>query len=158
MKVPASYAGRFAPRTKSRCTHWIGGWVSPKCRSGRFGEDKNTLPVAGLIHILLLLLLLLLLIIFMQGVYNYIPETKHVSRVYNLAHILCLQYIIKSMLFPTILSGAFAKFRRATTSFDMFYLPICPSAWYNSAPARRICVKFDIWEFFENMSRKFTFY
>jgi hypothetical protein len=38
--------------------------------------------------ILLLLLLLLLFITFMQGVYNYIPETNRVSRVCNVAAIL----------------------------------------------------------------------
>ena len=36
---------------------------------------------------LLLLLLLLLLAAFMQGIYNYIPETNHVSRVYGVAAI-----------------------------------------------------------------------
>jgi hypothetical protein len=41
-------------------------------------------------HLMLLLLLLLLLFVitFMQGVYNCIPETNHVSRVHNIAAIL----------------------------------------------------------------------
>ena len=32
---------------------------------------------------------------------------------------------------------------------------VCPSAWNNSAPTGRIFMKFDIWRFFENMTRKF---
>jgi hypothetical protein len=34
------------------------------------------------------LLLLLLLITFMQGIYNYMPEINHISKVYNVAAIL----------------------------------------------------------------------
>jgi hypothetical protein len=38
---------------------------------------------------------------------------------------------------------------------------ICPSvhasAWYNSAPTGRIFMKFDMWVFFENLSRNFKF-
>jgi len=48
--------------------------------------------------------------------------------------------------------GAFAKLRKATINFVM---SVCPSAWNNSAPTGRVFVKFDIWVFFENMSRKF---
>jgi len=33
-----------------------------------------------------------------------------------------------------------------------------PSAWNNSAPTGRIFMKFDIWVFFENLSRKLKFY
>jgi hypothetical protein len=49
-------------------------------------------PEAG--RVLLLLLLLLLLLIFLQGNDNYIPETNHVSGVYNITVILCLQYVV----------------------------------------------------------------
>ena len=38
-------------------------------------------------------------IIFMQGIYNYIPETNYVSRVYSIAAILCLQFGLYVMLF-----------------------------------------------------------
>ena len=34
-------------------------------------------------------------------------------------------------------------------------LSVCPSAWKNSAPTGRIFMKFDIWLFFENLSREF---
>ena len=34
---------------------------------------------------------------------------------------------------------------------------VCPSAWNTSAPTGRSFMKFDIWGFFENLSRKFKF-
>jgi len=37
-------------------------------------------------------------------------------------------------------------------------LSVCLSAWNNSAPTGRIFLKFDIWVFFENRSRKFKFH
>ena len=37
-------------------------------------------------------------------------------------------------------------------------LCVCQSTWNNSAPTDRIFIKFHIWLFFENLSRKFTFY
>jgi hypothetical protein len=39
-----------------------------------------------------LLLVLLLFIIYMQGIYNYIPETSHVSVAYSVASVLYLQF------------------------------------------------------------------
>jgi len=44
--------------------------------------------------LLLLLLLLLYVTIFMQGIYNYMPEMNHVSRVYIVAAVLCLQIVV----------------------------------------------------------------
>jgi len=38
----------------------------------------------------------------MQGTYNYIPKTRHVSRAYNGAAFLWLQFIVAALLFPTI--------------------------------------------------------
>jgi hypothetical protein len=38
----------------------------------------------------------------MQGIYNYIPETNHVSTVYSIAAILYLQFMLHVMLFPKI--------------------------------------------------------
>jgi hypothetical protein len=38
----------------------------------------------------------------MQGTYNYIPKTRHISRVHNGAVFLWLQFIVDVMLFPTI--------------------------------------------------------
>ena len=41
----------------------------------------------------------MLVITFIQGVYNYIPETNHVSGVYNVAAALYLQSVLHVMLF-----------------------------------------------------------
>jgi len=38
-------------------------------------------------------------IVFMQGIYNYIPETNHVSRVYSVAAVLYLLSVLHVMLF-----------------------------------------------------------
>ena len=46
-----------------------------------------------------LLFIIILVIIFMQGIYNYIPETNHVSRVYSVAVVLCLLFVLHVMLF-----------------------------------------------------------
>jgi hypothetical protein len=48
----------------------------------------------------------------------------------------------------------FAKLWKATISFVM---SVCPSSLNNSAPIRRIFMKFDISTFFKNLSRKFKF-
>ena len=47
---------------------------------------------------LLLLLLLLFVATFMQGIYNYMPETNYVSRVYTVATVLYLQFVLNVML------------------------------------------------------------
>jgi hypothetical protein len=44
-------------------------------------------------------IVIILVITFMQGIYNYIPETNHVSRVCNVAAILYLQFMLHVMLF-----------------------------------------------------------
>ena len=49
--------------------------------------------VVVVVVVFLLLMLLMMIILFsirMQGIYNYIPEANHVSRVYSFAGILCL--------------------------------------------------------------------
>ena len=38
-------------------------------------------------------------IIFVQDIYNYIPRTNHVSRVYSVAAVLYLQFVIHVVLF-----------------------------------------------------------
>ena len=35
----------------------------------------------------------------MQGIYNYIPETQHVSRVYRIVAVLYLQFVLHVVLF-----------------------------------------------------------
>ena len=55
-----------------------------------------------LVLLLLLLLLLLIVITFMQGIYSYIPETNHVSRVFSVTAILYLQFMLNVMLYPML--------------------------------------------------------
>jgi len=50
--------------------------------------------------------------------------------------------------------GAFAEVRKATVTFVM---SVRPSARNNSAPTERTSIKFDVWVFFENLSRKLKF-
>ena len=38
----------------------------------------------------------------MQGIDNYAPETNHVSRVYSVAAVLYLQFVLHIMLFHTL--------------------------------------------------------
>jgi len=57
----------------------------------------------------------------------------------------------------------FAKLREATISFVMsaymsVRLSTLPHVLNNSAPTRRIFMKFDIWSFFKNISRNFKFH
>jgi hypothetical protein len=47
-------------------------------------------------------LLLLSLVTFMQCIYSYVPDTNHVYRVYSVAAILLLQFMVHVMLFPMI--------------------------------------------------------
>jgi len=63
------------------------------------------------------------------------------------------RWLIFSKIFRFL--RAFAELRKATLSFVM---SVRPSAWNNSTPTGRAVLKFDIWAFFENMSRKFKFH
>jgi hypothetical protein len=49
--------------------------------------------------IIMIIIIIILVITFMQGIYNYIPETNHVSRVYSVAFVLYLQSVLHVMLF-----------------------------------------------------------
>jgi hypothetical protein len=46
-----------------------------------------------------LIIIIILVITFMQGIYNYIPETNQVSRVYSVAAVLYLHFVLHVMLF-----------------------------------------------------------
>ena len=55
--------------------------------------------------------------------------------------------------------GLFLRRVRSIAKSDYsFVMPVRPSSWNNSAPTGRILMKFDIWVFFENLSRKFKFH
>ena len=48
-----------------------------------------------------IIIIIILVITFMQGIYNYIPQTNHVSTVYSDAAVLYLQFALHVMLFRT---------------------------------------------------------
>jgi len=63
----------------------------------------------------------------------------------------------------SILQGPMSSFYARSQSCEKWLLAssclsVRPSAWNNSAPTRRIFMKFNIWVFFENLSRKFQFH
>ena len=64
--------------------------------------------------LLLLLLLLSLFITFMQDIYYYIPETNLVSRVYSVAVVLYLQFVLHVILFRP--SNMFCTFTLALSA------------------------------------------
>jgi membrane-associated HD superfamily phosphohydrolase len=43
--------------------------------------------------------IIIIIITFIQGIYNYMPETNHVSRIYSVAAVLYLQFLLHVMLF-----------------------------------------------------------
>jgi len=45
------------------------------------------------------IIIITLVTTFMQGIYNHIPETNCVSRVYSVAAVLYLQFVLYVMLF-----------------------------------------------------------
>ena len=59
--------------------------------------EKKTIILLRII--LIFIIIIILVIAFMQGICKYIPETNHVSRVYSVAAVLYLQFVLQVMLF-----------------------------------------------------------
>ena len=59
---------------------------------------SNTLVFTSYMFIIIIIIIILV-ITFMQAIYNYIPETNHVSTVYSVAAVLYLQFVLHVMLF-----------------------------------------------------------
>jgi len=49
--------------------------------------------------IIIIIIIIILVITFMLGIYKYIRETNHVSRVQSVAAVLYLQFVLHVMLF-----------------------------------------------------------
>ena len=64
-------------------------------------------------------------------------------------------HIVENCLFINSFLDAFAKLRKAIISY---VISVRPSACNNSAPTRRIFMKFNIWGFFGKLSRKLNFH
>ena len=58
-----------------------------------------TSMIMTFIVIITIIIIIIVVITFMQGIYNYIPERNHVSRVYSVAAVLYLQSVLHVMLF-----------------------------------------------------------
>ena len=52
-----------------------------------------------LVIIIIIIIIIILVITFLEGIYKYLPETNHVSRVYSVAAVLYLQLVLHVKLF-----------------------------------------------------------
>ena len=64
---------------------------------------EESFPNAKLcqVFIIIIIIIIIIFITFIQDIYNYIPETNPVSRVYSVAGVLYLQFVLHAVLFHT---------------------------------------------------------
>jgi uncharacterized membrane protein len=55
-----------------------------------------------IVVVVVVIIIIIIIIPFMQGIYNYIPETNHVSTAYSVAAVLCLQFMLHVILFSPL--------------------------------------------------------
>jgi hypothetical protein len=55
-----------------------------------------------IIIITIIIIIIIIIATFMQGIYNYIPETNHVSRVYSVATVPYIQSVLHVTLFRVL--------------------------------------------------------
>ena len=60
------------------------------------------ITIIVIIIIIIVVVVIVIVITSMQGIYNYIPETHHVLRVYSISDVLYLQFVLHVMLFHTL--------------------------------------------------------
>jgi hypothetical protein len=48
---------------------------------------------------IIIIIIIILVITIVQGICKYIPETNHVSRVYNVTAVMYIQFVLHVMLF-----------------------------------------------------------
>jgi hypothetical protein len=93
---------------------------------------------------------------FVNSVRNLLKTSQSIILVFMQANLIRLSSEFRFHLLVNDLRrslGAFAELRKST-----FVRHVCASAWNNSASTGRIFMKYDIWMFFENLSRKFKFH
>jgi hypothetical protein len=78
-------------------------WWILTIRNDYFPEQHGSL-VSGTHSVscarnIIIIIIIILVITSMQGIYNYIPETNHISRVISIAAVLYLQFVLRVMLF-----------------------------------------------------------
>ena len=66
-------------------------------------NNYEKVPVAPVINVSLIIIIIIItitiiIITFMQGIYNYIPETNHVSSAHSVAAVLYLQFLLHVLL------------------------------------------------------------
>jgi len=59
----------------------------------------NCYVIVIIIISIIIIIIIILVITFMKSIYSLIPETNHVSRVYSVAAVLFLQFVLSVMLF-----------------------------------------------------------
>jgi Na+-driven multidrug efflux pump len=62
-------------------------------------EHSRETVIDGIVFISIIIIIITLFINFVQGIYNYIPEANHVSRVYRVAASLYVQFMLHVMFF-----------------------------------------------------------
>ena len=68
----------------------------PKCCRSLSKSFKNTF--SRFIIFIIIIIIIILVITFVQVIYNYKPETNHVSRAYGVAAVPYLQFVLHAML------------------------------------------------------------
>ena len=81
-----------------------------------------------LLLLLLIIIIIILVITFMQGIYNFIPETNHVSKVYSVAAVLYLQFVLHVMLLRPW--NIYCTFTLASSFSFLFYSSSSSSSYY----------------------------
>jgi len=74
---------------------------SVACSQNPCPLDAVRETILHIIIIVIIIIIIIFVITFMHGIYYYVLETIHVSRVYNIAAILYLLFVLHVMLFCT---------------------------------------------------------
>ena len=74
--------------------HRVNNTINSECKD--YAVLKKCAIMLGVLQIHIVIIFV---ITFMQGIYNYTPQTNHVSRVHSVAAVLYLQLVLQVMLF-----------------------------------------------------------
>ena len=90
-----------------------------------------------------------IVITFRQGVYNYIPETHHISRAYSVAAVLYLRFVLHVMLFPmlNVLYSCTSTFRSICVQCTVWLFFVIP--WLHAFPVYFSCALWIIMTWFQ---------
>ena len=77
------------------------------------------LSSSSLLSFIIIIVVVIFVITFIQGIYNYIPETNHVSRVYSVASGLYLQFVLHVTLFCPLKYYYISTFRSVCAVTNM---------------------------------------